>query len=444
MSKNDELLALSSVELRRRIGTKEISPVELMEAAIARMRGAQPRRQRHLRHRPTTARAARPRRRRRRRATASRSGPCTDCRPASRTCTTPKGLLTTHGSPLYRDHMPARDCAMVANVRKAGAIVVAKTNVPEFGAGANTRNPVWGATGNPFDTAAQRRADRPAARRWRWRATCSPSAPAPTPAARCASRPPIAAWSACVRRPGWCRWSCGRSAGRRSRCSDPMGRTVADVRQLFAAQIGMDDGEPLAFRAGTRAASPPGGPQTSGRLRVAWTEDFGQCPVSREIRAVMRERVAAMRHLFRVLRRGGVRLRRGGPLLRRGPGAQLRRPLPRRLHQGPELARAQRARQLRDGCGHVARRRGLGPRRADAHLPPLPGRRSATTTWCCRRRPRYRPGPGPSSISPRWRASRCATTTTGWRSPTSSRSPPIPRSRFPAGATRPACRSACR
>jgi Asp-tRNA(Asn)/Glu-tRNA(Gln) amidotransferase A subunit family amidase len=36
-------------------------------------------------------------------------------------------------------------------VRAAGAIVTAKTNVPEFGAGANSRNPVWGATGNPFD-----------------------------------------------------------------------------------------------------------------------------------------------------------------------------------------------------------------------------------------------------------------------------------------------------
>src|SRR5213078_5198094 len=51
----------------------------------------------------------------------------------------------------YRDHIPAADSAQVALVRAAGAIVTAKTNVPEFGAGANTRNPVWGATGNPFN-----------------------------------------------------------------------------------------------------------------------------------------------------------------------------------------------------------------------------------------------------------------------------------------------------
>jgi amidase len=79
----------------------------------------------------------------------------------------------------------------------------------------------------------------------------------------------------------------------------PMGRTVADTRQLFAAQIGMHDAEPLAFALDPELVA-AGRPADLGRLRVAWTQDFGQCPVSREIRAVMRERIAAMRHLFRV------------------------------------------------------------------------------------------------------------------------------------------------
>ncbi|WP_281260138.1 amidase family protein [Pararhodobacter marinus] len=61
------------------------------------------------------------------------------------------GLLTTHGSPRARGHVPRTDLPMVARLRAAGAIVLAKTNVPELGAGGNTRNPVWGATGNPFD-----------------------------------------------------------------------------------------------------------------------------------------------------------------------------------------------------------------------------------------------------------------------------------------------------
>src|SRR5579862_2557934 len=64
-----------------------------------------------------------------------------------------EGLRTTHGSVIFRDNVPAADERLVAAVRAAGAIVVGKTNTPEFGAGANTRNAVYGATGNPFDPA---------------------------------------------------------------------------------------------------------------------------------------------------------------------------------------------------------------------------------------------------------------------------------------------------
>ena len=76
---------------------------------------------------------------------------CTACRSASRTCRTTEGLRTTYGSTIFRDHVPAADERLVAAVRAAGAIVIGKTNTPEFGAGANTRNAVYGATGNPFD-----------------------------------------------------------------------------------------------------------------------------------------------------------------------------------------------------------------------------------------------------------------------------------------------------
>jgi Asp-tRNA(Asn)/Glu-tRNA(Gln) amidotransferase A subunit family amidase len=62
-----------------------------------------------------------------------------------------EGLLTTYGNPLFRANVPARDLPMVARLRRAGAIIIAKTNVPEFGAGGNSCNPVWGATGNPFN-----------------------------------------------------------------------------------------------------------------------------------------------------------------------------------------------------------------------------------------------------------------------------------------------------
>ena len=77
----------------------------------------------------------------------------------------------------------------------------------------------------------------------------------------------------------------------------PMGRSVADLRLLFSAQIGMDDREPLAFPL-DRIAIATARPVDLGRLRVAFTEDFDQCPVSAEVRRVFRSRIAAMRHLF--------------------------------------------------------------------------------------------------------------------------------------------------
>jgi Asp-tRNA(Asn)/Glu-tRNA(Gln) amidotransferase A subunit family amidase len=78
----------------------------------------------------------------------------------------------------------------------------------------------------------------------------------------------------------------------------PMGRSVADTRLLFSAQVGMDDREPLAFPLDARSIA-LADPVDLGTLRVGWTEDFGQCPVDPEIRALFRRRIVAMRHLFR-------------------------------------------------------------------------------------------------------------------------------------------------
>jgi amidase len=62
-----------------------------------------------------------------------------------------KGLRTTWGSPLYRDHVPARDDLVAARLRRAGAVIAAKTNVPEWGQGSHSFNPVFGVTRNPYD-----------------------------------------------------------------------------------------------------------------------------------------------------------------------------------------------------------------------------------------------------------------------------------------------------
>jgi amidase len=63
------------------------------------------------------------------------------------------GIRTTFGSPLHADHVPDEDAAVVTRLKQAGAIVVGKTNTPEFGAGANTVNRLFGATRNPWNLA---------------------------------------------------------------------------------------------------------------------------------------------------------------------------------------------------------------------------------------------------------------------------------------------------
>jgi len=290
------LACLTAVELRRRIGSKEISPVEALEASIARiaaLNGA------------VNAFAAVDVTRARRQARAAEQavlrgealgalhGLPTGIKDLNET----QGLLTTYGSPLYRDFIPEHDAAMVALVRKAGAVIVAKTNVPEFGAGANTRNLVWGATGNPFDpelTAGGSSGGSAAALACDMLPIATGSDTGGSlriPAAMCGVvglRPSPGLVPMDRRALGWTPIS----------VIGPMGRTVGDVRLLFSAQLGFDDREPLAFPLApesigrTRRAD-------LGRLRVAWTADFSGCPVSSEIRAVMRRKIAAMRHLFR-------------------------------------------------------------------------------------------------------------------------------------------------
>jgi amidase len=62
------------------------------------------------------------------------------------------GIRTTFGSPLHRDYLPDFDCRVVPKEKNAGAIVIGKTNVPEFGLGSQTFNPVFGPRRSPYDT----------------------------------------------------------------------------------------------------------------------------------------------------------------------------------------------------------------------------------------------------------------------------------------------------
>ena len=62
------------------------------------------------------------------------------------------GIRSTFGSPIFADNIPTTDCLMVQRIRAAGAIIIGKTNTPEFGLGSHSYNPVYGVTRNPYDT----------------------------------------------------------------------------------------------------------------------------------------------------------------------------------------------------------------------------------------------------------------------------------------------------
>lgn len=62
-----------------------------------------------------------------------------------------KGIRTTFGSPIFKDNVPTEDAILVERIHKAGAVTIGKTNTPEFGAGSQTFNTVFGATKNPYD-----------------------------------------------------------------------------------------------------------------------------------------------------------------------------------------------------------------------------------------------------------------------------------------------------
>lgn len=109
-----------------------------------------------------------------------------------------EGVLTTQGSPIFKDTIAARSDLVVEHLEHNGGVIYAKSNTPEFGAGANTFNEVFGATRNPGicrDPPQAPRAAPPSHSQPAQRG----SPMAPTWAARCAIRPASAAWSGCVR-----------------------------------------------------------------------------------------------------------------------------------------------------------------------------------------------------------------------------------------------------
>lgn len=203
-----------------------------------------------------------------------------------------QGLPTTNGNPLMRGNVAQQDSLIVARLRQDGAIVVAKTNVPEFGAGGNSVNPVWGATGNPYDPrriAGGSSGGSAAALAASFLPLCTGSDTGGSlrvPAALCGvvGYRPSGDVVAHPNRP--LGWSVISVLG-------PMARNMDDLLLMLRTVQGADAGDPLT--------APPDParfdtitPVDLGSLRVGYSEDFGDLPIDPDVRATFQARVKAI------------------------------------------------------------------------------------------------------------------------------------------------------
>jgi len=323
-----DLCATPATELARLIASRELSATELLAAVLARIDEVNPALnaivtlaadQAYRVAADLDARAAR----------GSFAGPLHGLPIAVKDLAETAGIRTTFGSPIFAANVPDFDAPHVALLKRAGAVVIGKTNAPEFGAGSQTFNPVFGVTRNPYDT----------------RLTPGGSSGGAA-AAVAAGLIPFADGSdlaASVRNPAA---FCGLVGLRTTpglvpanlldplAVVGPIARSAPDAALLLAGMCGSDPGLPLA-RPDRAAGFLDLRPAPLRGLRVAWTPDLGDLPVQPEVRAVLAARLEVLAgagcdvtqaapaladadEVFQVLRAAGM----AGlaPLLREHPG----------------------------------------------------------------------------------------------------------------------------
>ena len=290
-----ELSDRSAVELRHMIGTKEISPVELLascRARIGKVNGA------------VNAIVADCFERAESEAKAAEKavldgdplGPLHGLPIGIKDLVLTEGLVTTFGSPQFESFVPEADERQVSAIREHGGIVVAKTNTPEFGAGANTVNPVYGATGNPFDPTK----------------TCAGSSGG-SAVALATGMVPLATGSdmgGSLRNPAaYCgivgmRPTPGAIADETTLLGysplgvqGPMARSVDDLALLYQAMASDDPRDPLAYPINTDGLYPLADVDL-GDIKVAISEDLGFAPVDNDIRDTFRTALSKLDHVF--------------------------------------------------------------------------------------------------------------------------------------------------
>jgi amidase len=206
-----------------------------------------------------------------------------------------KGIRTTYGSPLHKDNVPGFDCRVVQREKEAGAIVMGKSNVPEFGLGSQTFNPVFGATRNPYDLTK----------------TCGGSTGGGSVAVACGMAP-LADGSdmggSLRNPPNFCnvvgiRTSPGRVSNVPTNLGwftlsvpGPVARNVTDCAYFLSVLAGFDHHSPISIdQTGAQFAQPLGSRSFKG-VRVAMFKDMG-LPWEPEVKGA----VQAQRKVFESL-----------------------------------------------------------------------------------------------------------------------------------------------
>ena len=292
---------LTAVTARRLIGQKRLSPVELLRSCIARIEAVD------------HAVNAIPARDFERAGKAAEAAEQAVMRGASlpplhglpvviKDLEDAEGLVNSRGSPIYKDEVSAADQRSVGAVRAAGAIVIGKSNVPEFGAGANSRNRVYGVTGNPFDPSRSAAGSSGGS----GVALACGMVPIATGSDTGGSLRNPAAFNGIVGfrpTPGLVASEKGQFGFSPLSVLGPMARNVPDAALLLSTMVSDDKRDPLAttvhgrqIRRGEDFAIPAELDLCS--LRVALTPDFGQAPTERAIAQVFAKKTALFRGVF--------------------------------------------------------------------------------------------------------------------------------------------------
>jgi amidase len=281
---NTDLCFLTATELAHHIRTTAISCREVMEAHLAQIERVNPKVNAIVTLLPERA-LEHARRADESLARGDEIGPLHGLPIAHKDLVWTKGIRTTFGSPIFADFVPDQDEIIVERLRSAGAITIGKTNTPEFGAGSQTFNAVFGETLNPYDLTK----------------TCGGSSGGAAVALACGMQP-LADGSdlgGSLRNPAsFCnvvgfRPSPGRVPVWPARVAwcplpveGPMARTVQDVALMLSVIAGPDPRAPISI-------SEPGQlfrrslERNFAGVRIAWSRDLGGLPVDPRVTAVI-------------------------------------------------------------------------------------------------------------------------------------------------------------